>query len=72
MHGQLVVHHGTDETEIEIMDTNKGTVSSFTSSIVTRSIKRDDMGRCYLTQYLTLSEHPTCKGTPKGRKRKFS
>ena len=39
MDSQIVLYHGIDKTENEIMDTNKGTVISFTSSIVTRSIK---------------------------------
>ncbi len=54
------------------MDTNKGAVSSFTSSIVTRSRKRDEMGRCDPTQYLILSEDTNYKGTPRGRKQKYS
>ena len=56
MDSQIVLHHGTDETENEIIDTNKGTISSFTSSIDTRSIKGDEMGRCESNQYLTLSK----------------
>ena len=70
MDSQIVLHHGTDETENEIIDTNKGTASSFTCSIVMRSIKRDEMGRCDPSKYLTLSEDSNYKGTPRGCKQK--
>ena len=70
MDSQIVLHHGIDETENEIIDNNKGTASSFTCSIVMRSIKRDEMGRCDPSKYLTLSEDSNYKETPRGCKKK--
>ena len=70
MDSQIVLHHDTDERENEIIDTNKGTVISSTSSIVMRSIKMNEMGRCDPSQHLTLSEDLNYKGTPRGCKQK--
>ena len=61
MDSQLVLYHRTDETENELWDTSKGIVGSFTSSMVTRNIKRDEMGRFNPMSYLILSQDPNCK-----------
>lgn len=52
----------------EVPDNNTEIITTPNSAMVTRSIKRDDMGRCDPIPYITLIGDINTKGTPRGRK----
>lgn len=55
----------------EVSDTNKGIISTSTGTVVTRSIKRGDIGWCDLLPYIILSEKSKYQMDTKGENTKI-
>ena len=54
----------------KVPDNNTEILTILNSAMVTKSINRDDMGRCDPIPYITLTRDPNTKGTPRWLKRK--